>query len=106
MGDGQIATPYVIVVLVAVLLALSTLDAVLGNAVLAALDELQLAVRATYVGAVIGIPLVALGAIHFGAAGALGGVIIGLAVRIVIELVGYSFHENSLRAQGVGSNAT
>lgn len=97
MGDGQISTPYTIVLLVAGLLVVSTLDAVLGNAVLAAVGRLDVAVRATYISAAIGLPLVAVGAIYYGAAGALTGVIVGLVVRIAIELVGYTVHEKAFK---------
>lgn len=86
MGNGQIATPYTVIVLVAAWLGLGIVDGVLGQAVLSSLGRVNAAVRATYVSAVIGLPLVALGARYFGADGALGGVIAGFVVRIIIEL--------------------
>ncbi len=105
LGDGQITMTYITVLLTAVLIALNTLDGVLGNAVLPALGKLGLAVRATTISAVVGLPLVALGAIHFGAPGALGGMVTGLVVRIVIELVGYMLHERKFKAHGVSAHS-
>jgi O-antigen/teichoic acid export membrane protein len=87
MGNGQIATPYTVILLVAAWLALGIIDAVLAHAVLASLGMVNSAVRATYISSAVGLQLVVLGARHFGAEGALGGVIVGFLVRIVIELI-------------------
>jgi hypothetical protein len=86
MGNGQIATPNTVIVLVAAWLALGIVDGVLAQAVLSSLGMVKAAVRATYISAAVGLPLVILGAIYFGAVGALGGVLAGFVVRIVIEL--------------------
>jgi hypothetical protein len=86
MGDGQIATPQAVIFLVAAWLALGIVDGVLAHAVLSSLGMVNSAVRATYISSAIGLPLVALGARYFGAGGALGGVLAGFVVRIVIEL--------------------
>jgi O-antigen/teichoic acid export membrane protein len=104
MGQGQISVSDATIVLTAVLIALNTLDGVLGNAVLSTIGKLQLAVRATAASAVVGFPSVALGAMYFGAAGAIGGMITGLAVRITIEIVGYMMHVKTIEytSRGLG----
>ncbi len=99
LGGGLIAVSNTTVALTAVLIALNTLDGVLGNAVLATVGKLDLAVRATFASAVVGLPAVAVGAIHFGAAGAISGMILGLTLRISVELLGYALHVRGIKAK-------
>lgn len=98
LGSGEIAVSSGTILLTGVLIGLNTIDAVLGNAVLATIGKLELAVRATVASAVVGLPAVALGAIYFDAAGAIGGMVVGLSLRTAIELFGYATHVKTIKA--------
>jgi hypothetical protein len=89
LGDGQITIPLSVTVLVALIIAVGLIDQVLAKAVLASFDKLGVVTRATVWSAVVGFPLVLIGAYQFGAAGAFGGFLIGLLVRVGLEVAGY-----------------
>lgn len=88
LSDGQLGFTFVEVVLLGAVVAVGLLGSVLARACLPALDELALMARATAVGAVMGIALVALLAPGLGSVGALTGVLAGYVVKVILALVG------------------
>lgn len=89
LGDGQIHVNLSVTILVAVLIATAVVDQVLGKAVLASFGKLKIITHATAWSAVVGFPLVLLGALSQGAAGAFAGVVAGMLVRVGLQMVGY-----------------
>ena len=87
LGANQLMPTTLDVFLLAVLLAVTFNVAVLGHAVLGTYRELRALARSTLVGTLVGMPLVAVGAWFFGVPGALGGMLIGMSVRLTIKLV-------------------
>ncbi|QXT63424.1 lipopolysaccharide biosynthesis protein [Tessaracoccus palaemonis] len=87
LGAGSLEPSGVLVVLMAVFVALNFMESVIAKTVLATFGKLRAVARATLVGALVGLPLVAAGAVWWGAEGALVGVVLGLAVRMGWELV-------------------
>jgi O-antigen/teichoic acid export membrane protein len=88
LGNGQIAVPQSMVILTAMVIALGLFDSVLAYAVMASLGRLEIVSRATAASIIVMLPVVAIGTLHFGAIGALVGTILGLLVRVGIELAG------------------
>ncbi|MBC7632276.1 hypothetical protein [Aeromicrobium sp.] len=86
LGDGQIDVPLTVVIIMSLFVGCNLFESLISKAVLASLDRLGSVARATLVSALVGLPLVAVGAIAAGAAGALVAVVAGLALRMVIEL--------------------
>lgn len=87
LGGGELAVPRSVLVLMAGFVTLGVYESMVSKVVLAALRRIPVVSRATAISAVVGLPLVAAGAIGIGATGALVGVVTGLAVRLVLELV-------------------
>jgi O-antigen/teichoic acid export membrane protein len=96
LGDGQIIAPTPIVVLTALLIGTYLLDQILGRVVLVAFDKIGVIARANVASAIVGLPLALLGALVFGAQGALFGVLAGVVVRVAIELWGYLAERRSV----------
>jgi hypothetical protein len=88
LGGGQVHPTTLTFALMAVITGVSLVESVTSKASLAALMRLGVVARATAIGTVVGLPLVAIGAWFWGAQGALTGMLIGLALRLVLELVG------------------
>lgn len=87
LGAGSLHPSALVTALMAVFVGLNFLESVVAKTVLATFQRLAAVARATLAGALIGLPLVALGALRFGAEGALAGVVTGLAARLAWELV-------------------
>ena len=88
LGGGQVHPSVVVLALMAVITGVSLVESVSSRACLAALSRLDVVARATAISSFIGLPLVAVGAKFFGAQGALLGILVGLLVRVALELVG------------------
>lgn len=88
LGNNQIHPSPAVFLLLALVTALALVESVLSKACLAAVDRLAVVARATAVASVIGLAGVAVLVPFWGAAGALLGVALGLAVRVCMELVG------------------
>lgn len=86
LGDGQISVPFTVVLIMSVFVGCNLFESLIAKAVLASFDRLDSVVRATLISATVGLPLVAVGAVTGGAAGALTAVVGGLALRMLIEL--------------------
>lgn len=89
LGDGQIMVTFSVTILVAVLTAVAVVDQVLSKAVLASFDELKIITQATAWSAMVGLPLVLIGSLQQGAAGAFAGAIAGIFLRIGLQVFGY-----------------
>ena len=88
LGGGLITPTLAVLALMATITAVSLFESVVSKACLSALGRLDVVARSTAIGSGVGLPLVALGALTMGALGALIGILIGLALRVVLELVG------------------
>lgn len=88
LGGDQIRPGTTTLVLMAGFVALALFEAVVSKAILIAIDRVDVVATATLVGSLVGLPLVAVGAVFFGPSGALGGILVGLALRVGIELTG------------------
>lgn len=86
LGAGQVQPEYAVVVIMAVFVGLSVWESILARAVLAAFYRLDAVARGTLVSAVVGLPLVVIGALLLGLVGAFAGLLVGLAARAVYEL--------------------
>lgn len=86
LGDGRIDVSPVATALMAAFVGLNLLESIVAKVLLASFDRLDVVARATTVSMVVGLPLVALGALQWGAEGALAGVVAGLLVRLAPEL--------------------
>lgn len=86
MGAGALTVPLPMTILTGLFVGVYFLDGIVAKAVLSALGQVRLIAKATLISASIGLPLVVLGGYFFGAAGALGAVVLGLAVRVGLEL--------------------
>ncbi|WP_411721956.1 lipopolysaccharide biosynthesis protein [Mycetocola sp.] len=87
LGGAQIHPSYLTLVLMALFVALNLFESVVSKAVLVAINRMSVVAKATLVGSILGLPLVAIGSVLFGAAGALAGILIGLVLRLGVELV-------------------
>lgn len=88
LGRGQIQPSGIALALMAILTGVYLFENVVAKAVLPALGRLGVAARATVIGTIVGLPLVALGAHLLGAEGALIGILTGILVRMTLELIG------------------
>ncbi|TFC30332.1 hypothetical protein E3O53_02680 [Cryobacterium sp. TMT2-18-3] len=88
LGGGQIKPSFVTLILMALITGVSLIEAVVSKACLAALRRLDVVTRATAIGTLVGLPCVAIGAVSWGAEGALCGIFAGLSLRLLLELMG------------------
>jgi hypothetical protein len=86
LGDGQIAVPQRLVVLIALVIAIDLFVSVLEYAVVAAFGRLEIVTRATAASIIAMLPGVTIGTVYFGATGAIVGTLFGLMVRMTIYL--------------------
>jgi hypothetical protein len=89
LGHGEIAVPFVVIVVMAAVTAADFYELVLRSAVLAAFERLDIAVRALIVSSTLSLPLIAIGAVFFGPVGAVTGILFGFIVCIAIECSEY-----------------
>jgi hypothetical protein len=100
MGDGKISVPITLVYLTGLFVAIDLFHSVLAYAAIAAMGYLGVVSRATVASVLVMLPIVFFGTLEFQASGALAGMIIGLFLRIVIEIAGISA---STRPGGIGA---
>lgn len=86
LGNGQIAAPQSLQVAVALVIVIGFFDSVLAYAVIVAIGSITSVARATAFSIAAMLPCVVVGAMLCGALGAMIGTVIGLAVRVGIEL--------------------
>lgn len=86
LGGGQIRPASAAIALMVTITGVYLFESVVAKAALPALDRLGLAARASIAGMCVGLPLVAVGAVWLGTEGALAGILIGMVVRLMIEL--------------------
>lgn len=86
LGAGSVQPSPTARVIVAAFVGVNFLESLVSKSILATFDRLGDAARATLVGALIGLPLVPVGALVAGADGALAAVLAGLVARLVWEL--------------------
>lgn len=99
LGAGTFQPSTAVVVIMSVFVGAAFYEQLVAKVVLATYHRLADAARATALGAAIGLPLVAVGAIYVGAEGALAAVVVGVVVRLLRELV---VAARILRASGDG----
>ncbi|MFU8946823.1 hypothetical protein ACLRGF_08795 [Mycetocola zhadangensis] len=87
LGGSQIHPSNLTLALMAAFVALNLFESVVAKAILTTIDRVNVVATATLFGAIVGLPLVAFGAVLFGAAGAIGGIVVGLATRLAVELI-------------------
>ncbi len=87
LGSGQIHPSPLALALMSAITGMVVIESTVSKACLSALGRLDVAARATVTGLIVGLPLVALGAVLWGAEGALAGIISGLTVRLGIEII-------------------
>jgi hypothetical protein len=87
LGGGHIDVEFVLVLAMAIFVGLNFLESVAAKVALATLGRLRVAARAMLLGVATGLPLAAVGAYFGGAVGAMGGVLLGLGARAVVESV-------------------
>lgn len=90
LGSGQIGVGPAAVVLMASFVAVNFFESLVAKALLPALGRLRIGARATIISTVVVVPLVAVGAVLWGAPGALAAVVAGLVIRGVVEAVAAS----------------
>jgi hypothetical protein len=90
LGNGQISVSWGVVLLVAACVALNFLVRAFELVALAPFERLDVAAKAITASAIVGLPIVAVGAAYLGTIGALSGVLLGLLVCGVIEYAQYS----------------
>lgn len=86
LGSGQIVPSFPTLLLMAVITSVSLFESVTSKAALPALGRLDMLARSTLIGTLVGLPLVAVGALFLGAPGALLGILAGLLLRVALEL--------------------
>lgn len=87
LGAGQVQPPVEVMAIMAVFVGLNVWESILARAVLAAFDRLDVVARGALISVLVGLPLVVAGALWLGLIGAFAGLLIGLAVRTVYEVV-------------------
>lgn len=87
LGGGRIQPSLVALVLMAVFIGTFLFENIVARAALPALHRLGRVARASVIGMTVGLPLVAIGASLIGTEGALAAILIGLCVRLAIELL-------------------
>jgi hypothetical protein len=90
LGNGEISLSLGAIVLMALCISITFIERVFEVAVLAPFERLDVVTRAIAVSTIIGLPLVALGAAFLGAVGALGGVLCGVVICVVIECIEFA----------------
>ena len=98
LGNGQITPSFLTLTLMSVITGVSLYESVVSKACLAALGRLDVVAKYTAISSLVGLPLVALGAFLAGAPGALGGILAGLVLRLLLELFGL---RSAMRSVGV-----
>ncbi|MBC7764056.1 MAG: hypothetical protein H7201_20145 [Candidatus Saccharibacteria bacterium] len=88
LGGGLVQPTLPILTLMATITAVSLFESVVSKAALSALERLDIVAKSTAIGSLVGLPLVAVGALTLGALGALVGILVGLVLRVILELVG------------------
>jgi len=86
LGHGEIPSDRPIIVLTALTVAVDLFNSVLVFAVIAALGPLRIVTRATAISVVVMLVVTTVGALRFGPAGALAGLLTGLIARVALEL--------------------
>lgn len=99
LGGNQIHPTLVTLILMAVLTAIAYLESVVSKACLAALRRINVVARSTAIGSAVGLPLVAIGAIFWGAPGAILGIVCGLTLRVILEWIGVARSMDDLQEQ-------
>jgi O-antigen/teichoic acid export membrane protein len=90
LGHGEISVSWAVIVLMAACISVTFFERVIETAALAPFERLDVVARAVIVSSVVGLPLVALGAVFHGTVGALTGVLAGLLVCVAIEYIEYA----------------
>lgn len=86
LSQGTIDVPFAALLLAGGFVAIGFVESTVSKAIMPAINRVGLAARAATISMIVGLPLVALGALAFGVIGALAGVVLGLVVRLIIEL--------------------
>ncbi|WP_148076956.1 hypothetical protein [Nocardioides aurantiacus] len=104
LGNSQISVSPWVYPLAGSIVALAFTQLCLSNAVLSTLQRLDTVSRATAVGAVVGLPLTALGA-TISIEATLGGVVAGLVVRVTMSSIAVrrELRRNALRAEAAAT---
>jgi O-antigen/teichoic acid export membrane protein len=89
LGNEEISVSRGVALLVAACVAVNFFVRAFELVALAPFERLDVAARAIIASFIVGLPTVALGALHLGAIGALSGVLLGLLVCFAIELAQY-----------------
>lgn len=97
LGGGLIQPTFAILTLMATITAVSLFESIVSKAALSALERLDIVAKSTAIGSLAGLPLVAVGALTLGALGALVGILAGLVLRVILELVGMRSAMASIR---------
>ena len=84
---GQIVVQTSSIILTALVIALSMIESVLAKACLVPVGLIALVARITLWGSIVGLALTAVAASAFGVNGALGGLIVGLLLRLGWEFI-------------------
>lgn len=104
LGSGTIDVGLAATVLMAAFVALNFFESLVAKAMLPSLDRLRIGAHATTISAVVALPLVAAGALLWGAVGALAAVVAGLLVRTIVEVVAAARTIRSRRAAGTAAH--
>lgn len=102
LGGGLIQPTFAILTLMATITAVSLFESIVSKAALSALERLDIVAKSTAIGSLVGLPLVAVGALTLGALGALVGILAGLVLRVILELVGMRSAMASIRTTQSG----
>lgn len=87
LGSGEIEVATIAIVLMALFVAVNFFESLVAKALLPSLGRLRIGARATIVSTLVVVPLVAVGAVFWGAPGALAAVVGGLLTRGIVEAV-------------------
>jgi len=87
LGAGQVQPEYAVLVLMALYVGVNVWESILARAVLASFGRLDAVARGTVISAVVGLPLVVVGALTLGLVGAFIGLVVGLLARTAYELI-------------------
>lgn len=90
LGGGQIAVSTAAIVLMALFVGVNFFESLVAKALLPSLGRLRIGSHATIVSTLVALPLVALGAVLWGAVGALVAVVVGLVTRGAVEVAAAS----------------
>ncbi len=90
LGSGEIAVMPLAIVLMSLFVAINFFESLVAKALLPSLGRLRIGSHATIVSTLVALPLVAVGAVFWGAVGALVAVVVGLLTRCAVEVVAAS----------------